>query len=239
MDEQAFEYKADYKPASDYKPDRYRLRGKALWRIVLLYSAAAIFAAIAGFLVAFMLTGANPAQVINALPGLTPRPGLYVSAAPAGDGLHKLIRHAEPKPMPDLSFAGSDGTMKRLSDFRGKVVVLNFWATWCAPCKVEMPALDRLQAALGGPGFEVVALSIDRTGPDKPRAFLEQGGMSHLALYIDETGESAIRVKAGGVPVTLILDREGREVARLLGTAEWDSPEALQFIGELIERKPS
>jgi thiol-disulfide isomerase/thioredoxin len=236
MDDQAIEYKADYKAPGPYKPYRYRLKGKALGRVVLLYTAGALFAAIAGFLIAFMLTGANPAAVINALPGLSPGSSAQTlsPAAHEGSGLHKLLRHDEPRDMPALRFADGDGRTVSLNDFRGKVVVLNFWATWCAPCKIEMPALDRLQATLGGDAFEVVALSVDRTGPAEPLRFLDREGLRNLALYIDETGESAIRVQAGGLPVTLILDREGREVARLLGIAAWDSAEAIEMFREYL-----
>lgn len=200
-------------------------------RLLLVYSAVAIVAAMAGFIVAFVLGGSTPSSVLNELPGLEEEQRTeVVQLAQSGNGLHKLIRHAQPQPAPVLSFTDGDGQTKSLADFRGKVVLLNFWATWCAPCKIEMSSLDALQAKLGGENFTVVALSVDRTGPDKPREFLQKAGLSNLALYVDDTGESALAVKAGGLPATLILDEQGREVARLLGSAEWDDAEAVKLV---------
>ncbi|MDX2265489.1 MAG: TlpA disulfide reductase family protein [Hyphomicrobiales bacterium] len=156
-----------------------------------------------------------------------------VFAAP-GPGLHKLVIDANPSPVADVTFQDGQRRTLSLRDWRGKVVVLNLWATWCAPCKVEMPTLDRLQATLGGEDFEVVALSLDRAGPDAPRRFFEQIGARSLGLYIDQSGAAGFKLKAGGLPVTIVIDREGREVARLAGTAEWDSPEAVAWLRGVI-----
>jgi thiol-disulfide isomerase/thioredoxin len=142
----------------------------------------------------------------------------------------KFVIHEAARPLPDIRFADGAGRPRALTDFRGRVVLLNLWATWCAPCRREMPTLDRLQAALGGPDFEVVALSIDRAGIDAVRKFYGDVGVEHLGLYIDGTGKAASALGAVGVPTTLLIDRDGREIGRLAGTAEWDAPEMMAFI---------
>jgi thiol-disulfide isomerase/thioredoxin len=143
---------------------------------------------------------------------------------------------AKPKPLDlgEVSFAGADSRAKSLSDWRGKVVLLNIWATWCVPCREEMPTLDKLEAALGSKDFQVVAVNIDRGGGDKPKSFLAETGATHLSLYTDPSGKLFSVVKAVGMPTTLLLDREGREIGRLVGPAHWDSPEALALIKAAI-----
>ncbi|WP_192177411.1 TlpA family protein disulfide reductase [Mesorhizobium amorphae] len=138
--------------------------------------------------------------------------------------------HETPVPVPEIQFQAVDGQPKTLADFRGKVVLLNIWATWCAPCRKEMPTLDRLQAKLGGPDFEVVALSMDRAGPDKVKTFFAEIGIEHLALNIDTSGKAMFTLGALGLPMTLLIDREGEEIGRLIGPAEWDAPEMITFI---------
>jgi thiol-disulfide isomerase/thioredoxin len=143
---------------------------------------------------------------------------------------------ARPKPL-DLGEAGfvdADGGTKSLSDWRGKVVLLNIWATWCVPCRDEMATLDKLEAALGGKDFQVVAVNIDRGGSDKPKSFLAEAGATHLSLYTDPSGKLFSKLKAVGMPTTLLLDREGREIGRLVGPANWDSPDALALIKAAI-----
>jgi thiol-disulfide isomerase/thioredoxin len=152
------------------------------------------------------------------------------SSASAAEVPPKFVVHEVPKPLPDVRFADGDGRPRALADFRGRVVLLNLWATWCAPCRREMPTLDRLQAVLGGPDFEVVALSIDRAGIDAVRKFYGEVGVKHLVLYNDGTGKAAGALGAVGVPTTLLIDRDGREIGRLAGTAEWDAPEMMAFI---------
>ncbi|NUS22592.1 MAG: TlpA family protein disulfide reductase [Mesorhizobium sp.] len=138
--------------------------------------------------------------------------------------------HEAPVPVPEIRFEDGNGQPKTLADFSGKVVLLNIWATWCAPCRKEMPTLDRLQAKLGGPDFEVVALSMDRGGPDKVKNFFTEIGIEHLALNIDTSGKAMFTLGALGLPMTLLIDREGKEIGRLIGPAEWDSPEMVAFI---------
>lgn len=124
----------------------------------------------------------------------------------------------------------------QLANLRGKVVLLNIWATWCPPCKQEMPSLDRLQAKLGGPGFEVVALSIDKDskGLAEVKSFYSQVGIRNLRIFQDPTGTAGFTLGTVGVPTTLLIDRQGRELGRLTGTAEWDSQEALDFMRRTI-----
>ena len=139
-----------------------------------------------------------------------------------------------PKPVPALTFFDADGEEVRLADFQGEVVVLNLWATWCAPCRREMPSLDRLQAAHGGDGLEVIALSLDRGDVAKIREFFEELGISSLAIYQDPKARAGRELGAPGLPTTIVIDRTGQEVGRLLGPAEWDSPEALAVIEALL-----
>ena len=143
---------------------------------------------------------------------------------------------ARPKPLDlgEVSFVDGEGVAKSLSDWRGKVVLLNIWATWCVPCREEMATLDKLQAALGGNDFQVVAVNIDRGGADKPKNFLAETGATHLSLYTDPTGKLFSKLKAVGMPTTLLIDREGHEIGRLVGPANWDSPDALALIKAAI-----
>jgi thiol-disulfide isomerase/thioredoxin len=135
-----------------------------------------------------------------------------------------------PKPLPDISFQDGDGKPTTLNDFRGKVVLLNIWATWCIPCRKEMPTLDRLQAKLGGSDFEVVVLSMDRAGPGVVKKFFAEIGVEHLAVNIDTSAQTMFTLGAPGLPMTLLIDREGKEIGRLIGPADWDSPEMVEFI---------
>jgi len=137
-----------------------------------------------------------------------------------------------PRPLPSIQFMDETGRRLTSEDFRGKVVLLNFWATWCLPCREEMPALDRLQATLGGKDFEVVAVSIDKgdKGPAALKVFYRDVGIRHLRIYHDPTGDAGFEVGMVGIPTTLLLDREGKELGRMSGPAKWDGPEALALI---------
>jgi thiol-disulfide isomerase/thioredoxin len=141
----------------------------------------------------------------------------------------------EPRPAPELTFEDATGDSLSLEDFRGQVVVLNLWATWCAPCRHEMPSLDRLQGAHGGPDLHVVALSVDRGGLEPIEQFYEEVGIRHLAIYRDPKNAVGRALGALGLPTTVVFDPAGREVGRLLGPAEWDSAEALALLRSLIE----
>ena len=157
------------------------------------------------------------------LAAIIPFPAAAFNFAPTG-----------PKPVPELTFLDGDGNEVTLAEFRGEVVVLNLWATWCAPCRREMPSLDRLQAKYGDDGLEVIALSLDRGDIAKVRAFFDELAISSLALYQDPKGRVGRELAAPGLPTTVVIDRAGQEVGRLLGPAEWDSPEALAVIEQLM-----
>ncbi len=139
-----------------------------------------------------------------------------------------------PRPLSELRFEDGEGQTLTLENFRGKVVLLNVWATWCGPCRKEMPTLDRLQARLGGPDFTVVALSIDRLGAPAVKKFYVEIGIAHLGLYVDSTTKAAAAIGLTGLPTTLLIDREGNEVARLVGPAEWDSPDMVARIEQYV-----
>lgn len=134
------------------------------------------------------------------------------------------------RPVPDLRLQDEQGHDLTLADFRGRVVLLNVWATWCVPCRREMPTLDRLQARLGGKEFLVIALSIDRKGIEAVRAFYKEVGVEKLAIYVDPSGKRSHNLAIPGVPTTLLIDRQGREVARKMSAAEWDSPEMVSLV---------
>jgi thiol-disulfide isomerase/thioredoxin len=156
---------------------------------------------------------------------------LAVSIQPAGaQAPTGFAVHESPRPLPEVQFENGQGEAMSLADFRGKVVLLNIWATWCAPCRREMPTLERLQAELGGADFEVVALSIDRKGLSVVKEFYEELGLRELGMYVDASGKASRELSALGVPTTLLLDRESNELGRLAGPAEWDSPEMVSFI---------
>jgi thiol-disulfide isomerase/thioredoxin len=148
----------------------------------------------------------------------------------AADAPQTFALHPEPKAVPEIQFQDSDGKTLTLADFRGKVVLLNIWATWCVPCRREMPTLDRLQAELGGPDFQVLPLSIDRNGLEAITRFYAEVGVKHLGMYLDSSTEAAATLGAVGLPTTLLIDRDGREIGRLVGPAEWDSPDMVAFL---------
>jgi len=156
--------------------------------------------------------------------------------AVAQDATKTFIMHPAPKPVGTISFVDGQGQTRSLSDFNGKVVVLNVWATWCVPCRTEMPTLDRLQAALGGTDFAVVPVSIDRGGLDIVGKFYAEISVAHLAKYTDTSGQILRSVGAVGLPTTLIIDRAGNELGRIVGPAEWDAPEVVTLLRSVMAR---
>ena len=139
-----------------------------------------------------------------------------------------------PLKIPDLAFQDAAGNKIALDRFHGRTVLLNLWATWCVPCRKEMPALDALEGKLGGPDFQVVAVNIDTRDPDKPKAFLKGLGVKNLAYYADPSARTFQDLKAigraFGMPTTLLVDPKGCEIGTIAGPAEWASDDAVKLI---------
>jgi thiol-disulfide isomerase/thioredoxin len=204
---------------------------------------AAALAAVVGFAAVYVTFGRSD----NAVRPTAETPSTISSgkqlALPSGPGSNALsqghmaafVFKKEPETLPDVRFQDANGAEKTLADWRGKVVLVNLWATWCAPCRKEMPALDRLQRELGSSKFEVVAISVDRTGLAGARKFLDETNVQNLALYADPTTKLSSALKAVGLPITLLLDTEGREIGRLVGPAEWDSEDAKRLIRAVMK----
>jgi thiol-disulfide isomerase/thioredoxin len=150
-----------------------------------------------------------------------------------------LTMATAPLRLPDLAFEDADGKPKKLSDWRGKTVLLNLWATWCVPCRKEMPALDSLQTKLGGKDFEVVAVNIDTRDPEKPRNFLKDANLTRLGYFNDQKAKvfqdlKAIG-KALGMPTSILVDGKGCEIANIAGPAEWASDDAIKLITAAVQ----
>jgi thiol-disulfide isomerase/thioredoxin len=143
-----------------------------------------------------------------------------------------------PRRLPALTFEDATGGHETLADWHGRSVLLNLWATWCVPCRKEMPALDALQAKLGGADFQVVAVNIDTRDPEKPKAWLKDVGISRLSYYADPSAkifqELKVVGKAIGMPTTLLVDPSGCEIADLAGPAEWASDDAVKLVQAAI-----
>jgi thiol-disulfide isomerase/thioredoxin len=145
-----------------------------------------------------------------------------------------LTMAAAPLRLPDLAFEDADGKPKKLSDWRGRTVLVNLWATWCVPCRKEMPALESLQTRLGGPNFEVVAINIDTRDPEKPKKFLKEADLTRLGYYSDKNAKVFQDLKAIGralgMPTSVLVDSQGCEIATIAGPAEWGSDDALTLV---------
>jgi thiol-disulfide isomerase/thioredoxin len=203
---------------------------------------AAAFAAVAGFAAVYVTLGrpdnaVPPAKTNPAQPPVSPQ------TAPAGPGSNPLsqgqvaafVFRKAPEALPEVKFQDAGGKERTLADWRGKVVLLNLWATWCLPCRREMPSLDRLQKDIGSDKFEVVAVSVDRKGLEASKKFLDETKVEGLALYADATARMSSDLRVIGLPATLLLDTQGREIGRLLGPAEWDSEDAKRLIRSALK----
>jgi thiol-disulfide isomerase/thioredoxin len=142
--------------------------------------------------------------------------------------------------LPNLAFRDASGTERHLADWRGRTVLLNLWATWCVPCRKEMPALDALEGKLGGPAFEVVAVNIDTRNADKPRVWLSEVGVGRLEYYADPSAKIFQDLKtigrAAGMPTTLLVDPAGCEIGTIFGPAEWASEDAVKLVTAALQR---
>jgi thiol-disulfide isomerase/thioredoxin len=140
--------------------------------------------------------------------------------------------------VPNVAFKDAEGHERTLADWRGRTILLNLWATWCVPCRREMPALDALQKDLGGADFEVVAVNIDTRDPAKPLAFLKEVGVTHLAYYSDQSAkvfqDLKLAGKVFGMPTTLIVDRSGCEIGEMAGPAEWASADGVKLVSAAV-----
>jgi thiol-disulfide isomerase/thioredoxin len=165
------------------------------------------------------------------------RPAVALSSriAPLAHGeVAALTMATAPLKLPDLTFEDADGKPKKLSDWRGRTVLLNLWATWCVPCRKEMPALEALQTRLGGANFQVVAVNIDTRDPDKPKNFLKDANLTRLGYYSDPKAKVFQDLKsigrALGMPTSVLVDGQGCEIGTIAGPAEWASDDAVKLI---------
>jgi thiol-disulfide isomerase/thioredoxin len=182
-----------------------------------------------------VLAAAIVAMLIAREAAMFPSIGSGPLAAPGPSDGVPFIALPTPRPVAPLSFTNGDDAPLTLADFHGRVVLLNLWATWCVPCRKEMPALDRLQAKLGGPGFTVVPLSIDHRGRDVVARFYRELGLKSLRIYVDKSADVISAVNAVGMPTTLLIDAQGRELGHVIGPAEWDSPAMLSLLAHYLE----
>ncbi len=148
--------------------------------------------------------------------------------------MRRLVVHETPVAAADVPYLGAEGAETTLGAGNGKVRLVNFWATWCAPCRAEMPSLDALQRARGGADFEVLAIATGRNDPAGIDRFRAEAGIADLPVLLDPKGRLAAASGVIGLPATLILDRDGNEVARMLGEADWSAPEALAVVDALV-----
>lgn len=217
-------------PQFSYSPFLRSIIALALFAVVSL----ALFRGIYGYLGA----GRNSADTACASTAALAR-----RIAPLAKGEVAAVVVADaPRQLPTLTFSDAAGQPKTLADWRGRTVLLNLWATWCVPCRKEMPALDALQRELGGAHFEVVAVNIDTRDPAKPKAWLAETGVKDLAYYADPSAKIFQELKAigkaFGMPTTLLVDANGCEIASLAGPAEWASPDALALVKAALGRSP-
>ena len=176
------------------------------------------------------LTGNPPGD-----PACRPAVDLAKKIAPLARGeVAALTMAAKPLRVPDLAFDGADGKPRKLSDWRGRTVLVNLWATWCVPCRKEMPALDELQGKLGSPNFEVVAINIDTRDLDRPKSFLKDAALTRLGYFADPKAKVFQDLKAVGralgMPTSVLVDGAGCEIATIAGPAEWASDDAVKLI---------
>jgi thiol-disulfide isomerase/thioredoxin len=150
-----------------------------------------------------------------------------------------LTMATTPLLLPDLAFEDADGKPKKLSDWRGRTVLVNLWATWCVPCRREMPALEGLQTRLGGPDFEVVAVNIDTRDPEKPKNFLKDANLTRLNYFSDQKAKVFQDLKtigkALGMPTSILIDANGCEIANIAGPAEWASDDAIKLVKAAVQ----
>jgi thiol-disulfide isomerase/thioredoxin len=214
-----------------FKLRRHRMTARA---VLALCGALAVLAGVYGI---GRLRG-NPADA-----ACQPAMNIASRIAPLAHGEVAALAVAQkPFRVPNLAFKDAQGHDKTLADWQGRTVLLNLWATWCVPCRREMPTLDALQAKLGSANFEVVAVNTDTREPQKPLTFLKDENITHLAYYSDESAhvfEDLKAVgKAFGMPTTLIVDRSGCEIGTMAGPAEWSSDDGVKLVSAAAAAAP-
>jgi thiol-disulfide isomerase/thioredoxin len=230
-----------------------RAPGQSTLRTAIISLATAAMAAVAGFAAVYVTVG-RPDNAAAPMPAAAPAPPATVQVAapaiaqepPTGPGSNPLsqghmaafVFRKTPEALPPIKFQDAEGRERTLAEWRGKVVLLNLWATWCLPCRKEMPSLDRLQKELGSGKFEVVALGVDRKGLEAAKKFLDETRVERLGLYVDASARATSDLRVVGLPATLLLDGQGREIGRLLGPAEWDSEDAKRLIRSVLSDPP-
>src|ERR1700730_6023734 len=218
-------------------PDRPSPRPAATRRISVAIGAVLIGAVI-GFAGVYGIGGLKR----NAAGDSACRPAVDLARklAPLAHGeVAALTMATVPLLLPDLAFEDADGKPKKLSDWRGRTVLVNLWATWCVPCRREMPALESLQTRLGGPNFEVVAVNIDTRDPEKPKNFLKDANLTRLDFFSDPQPKVFQEFKsvgrALGRPTAVLVDGQGCEIATIAGPAEWGSGDAVKLITAAVK----
>jgi thiol-disulfide isomerase/thioredoxin len=165
--------------------------------------------------------------------------GVLLAAAPVAGAQElpkNLIVNESPQPVGGLRFEDGRNQTRSLADFHGKVVLLNIWATWCTPCRKELPALEHLGAVLDGAEFAILAVSIDRGGIDAVRKLFGQLSIETLPIYIDTSSQAMRTARVNVLPTSLVIDRDGREVARIVGPADWDAAATIDYFRRIVAR---
>jgi len=218
-------------------PELRQPRPAATRRIPIAIGAVLIGAAI-GFAGIYGIGGLK--RNVSGDPACRGAVDLAHKLAPLAHGeVAALTMATAPLRLPDLTFDDADGKPRKLSDWRGRTVLVNLWATWCVPCRKEMPALEGLQTKLGGADFEVVAINIDTRDPEKPKKFLEAAHLTRLGYFSDQKAQVFQDLKAIGralgMPTSVLVDGQGCEIATIAGPAEWDSDDAVKLITAAVK----
>ena len=188
-----------------------------------------VLMAVAPMLLIALLTMPHSGQADDSLRALDTRDD--------GSRILNMIAHERSRALPVFSFVDRDGNRLSLESFRGKVVALHFWATWCVPCREELPTVNVLQGVLGGEGFTFVPLSVDRAGAKLVGQYYAENHINNLPLYMDEDMDVSRALLVNGIPYTILVDRKGREIARILGDRNWATPEVTALIQQIIHQE--
>jgi thiol-disulfide isomerase/thioredoxin len=205
----------------------------AATRRIPLVIGAVVIGAVIGFAGVYGIGGLK--RNASGDPACRPAVDLARKLAPLAQGeVAALTMATTPLRLPDLAFEDAGGKPRKLSDWRGRTVLVNLWATWCVPCRKEMPALEALQTRLGGPDFEVVAVNIDTRDPQKPKNFLKEAHLTRLSYFSDQKAKVFQDLKeigrALGMPTSVLVDGQGCEIGTIAGPAQWDSDDAVKLI---------